>query len=340
MDQISTQTDVASSTQTRITDLFSRAEIEQLTRRSDWVGAWAVASTWVVIGLTFAVVASLTPLLPWWGDGLLCALALIILAGRQLALGILTHDAAHRSLFKTAWMNDHLVDWLCARPVWNNLQHYRPYHLRHHAKTSTPDDPDLSLVAGLPTSRASLARKFLRDISGITGLKFVLGRVLMDAQVLQWSVTNDVQRLDQTGRPWWDYPLSFGKHFLPTLLTNLVLWSVLAWSGHAWVYGLWVLAYLTPFPLFIRVRSMAEHAATESCRDVLRNTRTTQAGWIARALVAPIHVNFHIEHHLMASVPYVHLPKMHQMLRERELVPIPPTYLEVFRLMSSKAESL
>ena len=45
-------------------------------------------------------------------------------------------------------INDFVGEWLCARPIWNDLQKYRVHHVRHHAKTSTPDDPDLSLVSG------------------------------------------------------------------------------------------------------------------------------------------------------------------------------------------------
>lgn len=325
------------NTRIRITDLFSKADIQQLTARSDLRGAWAVGSTWAAIGLVFSAVTWAMPLLPWWGQVPLIVLALFLLAGRQLALGILTHDAAHRTLFNTMWLNDHLVDWLCARPVWNNLQHYRPYHLRHHAKTATPEDPDLTLVAGLPTTWRSLIRKALRDVSGVTGFKFVIGRLLMDAGILQWTVTNDIHKIDQTGRAWWDYPRVFIRNIAPMLLTNAVLWGLLAYAGHAWVYGLWVLAYVTPFPLLIRIRSMAEHAATETSSNVLRNTRTTQAGWIARALVAPIHVNYHIEHHLMAATPYFKLPQLHQRLREGEHVPKPPTYWQVFQIMASQA---
>ena len=70
--------------------------------------------------------------------------------------------------------------------------------------------------------------------------------------------------------------------------------------------------------------------------DILKNTRTTHAGFIARALVAPIRVNFHMEHHFMASVPYFRLPKMHRMLRERGHVPVPPGYLDVLKIMSGE----
>lgn len=123
------------------------------------------------------------------------------------------------------------------------------------------------------------------------------------------------------------------------LLTNGILLAVLWCSGHAWLYGAWVLAYITPFPLFIRIRSMAEHACLESSRNTLRNTRTTRAGWLARATVAPIRVNYHIEHHLMASVPYFRLPHMHKMLRERGYVPRSPSYWQVLKRVSSRATS-
>jgi fatty acid desaturase len=325
------------NSRTKVTDLFSREEIKMLTTKSDLMGAWAVGSTWAVIGLTFASVAWVWPQVGITGKLLVCILALIILGGRQLALGIITHDASHSTLFKTQWLNDHLVDWLCARPVWNKLHNYRPYHLRHHAKTSTPDDPDLSLVAGLPTTQRSLIRKFVRDISGITGIKFVAGRILMDLGVIEWTVTNEIKRIPQAGRTWWSYPLTFIKNSGPAMMTNAVIFALMWVSGHPWLYALWLLAYITPFPLFIRIRSMAEHAATEKTTDVLKNTRSTRAGYIARALVAPINVNFHIEHHLMASVPYFRLPLMHKMLLARGYVQKPPNYFDVFKIMSSKS---
>jgi len=81
---------------------------------------------------------------------------------------------------------------------------------------------------------------------------------------------------------------------------------------------------------------MAEHAGLETSHSALSNTRTTRADWLARALVAPIHVNYHIEHHLMASVPHQKLAKMHQMLRERQYVDAPPSYLDVIRSLLKK----
>lgn len=326
------------NTRTSISDLFTREEITELTTKSDLHGSWAVLSTWAVIGGTFTAVASTWEYLPVWGKLLMCIAALVILAGRQLALAIIMHDASHQSLFKTKWLNDIATDWLCARPIWNDLKKYRAHHLRHHSKTSTVDDPDLSLVEGFPTSRKSLMRKFFRDVSGITGLKFALGRVLMDVEKMEWTVSNDRRWISQEGRHWVDYPKAFLKNSGGAIATNAALFSILWAAGHPKLYALWILAYLTPFPLFLRVRSMAEHAGMPTSNSALTNTRSTKAGYIARALVAPIHVNFHKEHHLMATVPYFKLPKMHQMLLERGHVPEPPSYWQVLNELSDQAD--
>ena len=326
------------NTRTAISDLFTREEITKLTAKSDLHGTWAVFSTWAVIGGTFAAVAGFWEYLPNWGKLLLCIAALVILAGRQLALAIIMHDASHQSLFKTKWLNDIATDWLCARPIWNDLKKYRAHHLRHHSKTSTVDDPDLSLVEGFPTSKKSLMRKFFRDVSGVTGLKFALGRVLMDVEKMEWTVSNDRRWISQEGRHWTDYPKTFLKNSGGAIATNAALFSVLWAAGHPKLYALWVLAYLTPFPLLLRIRSMAEHAGMPTSHSALTNTRTTKAGYLARALVAPIHVNYHKEHHLMATVPYFKLPKMHQMLLERGHVPEPLTYWQVLNELSDQAD--
>ncbi|MCO8079896.1 MULTISPECIES: fatty acid desaturase family protein [Acinetobacter] len=320
-----------------VTELFSREEIKELTTASDLHGAWAVGSTWAVIVMTFGTVAYSWEYLPTWGKVLMCALALAILAGRQLAMAILMHDTSHHSLFKTKWLNTHLTDWLCARPIWNDVSKYRPYHLKHHAKTSQADDPDLSLVKNFPITQSSLFRKFFRDLNGQSGLKFLAGRVLMDLELLEWSVSNDPKPIPRAGRTHLELAKNLLKNSSGMLISNAAIFSALWASGHPKLYLLWPLAYITPFPLFIRIRAMAEHAGLETSHSALSNTRTTRAGYIARAFVAPIHVNYHIEHHLMASVPHQKLAKMHQMLRERNYVDAPPNYWQVIRSLLKKS---
>ncbi len=243
-------------------------------------------------------------------------------------------EAAHGTLFHTRWMNNVLGDWLCARPIWQDVAKYRTHHIRHHSHTGTLQDSDRSLIAPFPISRAALARKLLRDITGLTGLKVLYGRLMMDAGLLRWTVASDVQWLPRGNRSRSRIAVTALSTMTPMLITNGVLLAVLAAAGHAWLYGVWVLAYVTTFVLFVRIRAIAEHACTEDTPDVLRNTRSTHAGWLARLTVAPMHVNLHREHHLLASVPYYRLPMLNHLLRERDALPLAPGYLSVLNLVT------
>jgi fatty acid desaturase len=267
-----------------------------------------------------------------------CIFGVALLGGRQLALAICTHEAAHRTLFASRWLNDWPTDWLCGRPIGLDLKKYRDHHFIHHTKTGTENDPDISLIEGLPTTKVSLARKFARDLVGVTGLKFIVGRVLMDAGLLKWTVASKMTSMPR--QTIWQSLFNFIKNFTPTLITNLLLYLVLAIFGHPELYLFWILAYIIPYPLFIRIRALAEHACTERSTDMFLNTRTTRAGIIARAFFAPLNVNYHIEHHAMASVPWHNLPEMHRLLREKNIVDSPPSYWDVLIIVSSKSNSI
>src|SRR5262249_58987110 len=108
------------------------------------------------------------------GGGLNRGRWLVALSGtgaRQRGGASLMHGPAPGPLFRNRRWNDWAGNWLCAYPVWGDLRPYRPYHLQHHAKTWTADDPDLGLANPFPISRASLRRKIWRDLSGQTGWK-------------------------------------------------------------------------------------------------------------------------------------------------------------------------
>src|SRR4051812_11102381 len=149
-------------------DLVSRDDIRALTRSSNAVGALAIAWSWICIGASFAALAA-------WPHPLVFAAVVVVLGGRQLALSVLMHEAAHGTLFRARWANEHLTDWLCARPVWSDTARYRRHPLGHHGHTGTERDPDLGLALAEPMTRASLARKIARDLLGATGLRRVIG---------------------------------------------------------------------------------------------------------------------------------------------------------------------
>jgi fatty acid desaturase len=319
----------------KLSELLTRDELRMLTAHSDARGFWAVGSTWGVIAAALALLAWAT-MQPLWLAIPSFVVGLCVIAGRQLCLAILMHDASHGTLFKTRWLNQVFADWVCARPIWNDLQKYRAHHQLHHSKTGTDKDTDISLVTPFPCSRASLARKLLRDLAGLTGLKFFAGRLLMDMGYIKWTVASDVVHLPREGVSLRDRLRMLARNATPTVLTNALLFALLWVAGQPWLYLAWVLAYMTPFSLFVRIRSLAEHACTERSEDMFRNTRTTRAGWLARATVAPLRVNYHLEHHALPGVPYFRLATMHTLLRDRGAVAEPPGYLDVLKIVTTK----
>jgi fatty acid desaturase len=269
---------------------LSREEIAGLLEMQDRRSWLSVATNW---GLVFASMA----LVARFPNPLTVIAALFVIGARQLGCAVLMHEASHRSLFSNRRVNDFVGQWLCAYPVWSDLLAYRPYHLQHHAHTGTPRDPDLGLIRPFPITRASLRRKIWRDLSGRTGLKFA--RAAFQRTFLRWR--NPAAR----------------RAALGMAVSNGVLLAGLAALGHAELYLLWAGAWLTTNTLVTRIRAIAEHALTPDADDPLRNTRTTLARAWERLLIAPNRVNYHLEHHLLMTVPHYHLPRLHALLRER-----------------------
>lgn len=296
----------------RVAELLTRDEIRDLVTQSRWRGLAGVLWTWSLIAAAFALAAT-------WTNPLTVAVAIVVLGGRQLALAVLMHEASHRTLHPKRDINDRVGQWLCAWPIWADVHRYRSHHMQHHAHTGGVDDPDLPLVTPFPVTRGSLARKLLRDLTGLAGMRRALGLCLMDLGFLSYSVSGAPERRDQAGRTWREVARAAARNTSGVLLAQCVLGLALSAFGVGWLMLLWVAAWLTTYGLFVRIRSIAEHAAIPASdrADPLRNTRTTATTWLSRLTVAPHEVAFHLEHHLLMTVPFYNLRRMHGMLLER-----------------------
>jgi fatty acid desaturase len=311
---------MAVASRVKPSELFTPAEWAPLSARSRWMGLALVAHAWVVIlaaGALFVL----------WPNPLTYLVAVMLIGARQLGLAILMHEAAHGGLHPNLKVNDWVGEWLCAAPTGASLAKYRPYHLTHHKFAQQAEDPDLVLSAPFPTTRASLRRKIVRDLTGQTFFKQRFGPLL--------------------GKLKGDQPKGaiFGGEVsrqAPFLLWNLGLLVALSAAGLWWAWlALWIVPMATWFPLVTRLRNIAEHAlVARDESDPFRHARTTHANWIERALIAPYHVNFHAEHHLFMHVPCWNLPRAHRLLEQKGLTGnmlTAPGYLSVLKAASGKA---
>jgi len=118
---------------------------------------------------------------------------------------------------------------------------------------------------------------------------------------------------------------------------HLVLLAGFAWSGYLVQYlVLWVLPLVTVVQAILRLRAIAEHGATTDFSSPLTAARTnTGPAWL-EWLIFPHHVNYHIEHHLYASVPHYNLPALHREMAARgvleggEVLPFSATLVKIF----------
>ena len=296
-------------------EFFTPEEWAPLATRSVWAGPLMIAHCWAVIVGCTAVAVIWPVTIP---------LAIMLIGARQLGLAILMHDAAHGAIHPNQKVNDWLGEWLCGAPVGARLSSYRDYHLSHHKFAQQAEDPDLGLSAPFPISRASLMRKVVRDLTGQTFFK-------------QRSA---VLRAQLKARP-------RGAPVLPILLAEIkrqkrfYAWQLglliaASLAGVWWAYFvLWLVPMASWYPLITRIRNIAEHAlVAKNEPDPLRHARTTRAGLIERALLAPYYVNYHGEHHLFMHAPCYRLPRINRMLRAKgvtQRMETQPNYLAMLR---------
>ena len=300
---------------------FTTDEIRDLRVIEDW-------RAWSTLLVNYGLIAASMAMVAFMPNALTIVLALFIIGTRQLGLAVVMHESAHHTLFSNRRLNDFVGNWLAGYPIYLSADMYRTHHLEHHAKTGTEGDPDLPLATPFPVSRASMARKVARDLLGVTGLKQLIGTTVLVARVCRGK------EVDAGTLPLRLERKAAIRMVVGTVVTNGALFAVLAALGHPMLYLLWFGAWMTTNKLVARIRSIAEHAVVPDPSDPIGQTRTVRAGWLERLFIAPNQVQYHLEHHLLMTVPHYNLPRFHEMLRERGILEdacVADNYAQVLR---------
>lgn len=265
-------------------DLLTKDEIQRFSERSDLAALRIVLGNWVMIAGIFAMVAV-------WTNPLTIALALVLLAGRQLSLAVIVHDCGHNSMFTRLKWNRFAAYFLAAPFIFSEAKSYRVKHRKHHQLGGTHEDPDLQNYVNYAVTRQSFFRKMRRDLTGVTGWK-----------TLKFSAK------------------AFGPGIVAMWIAgNALLFGTLYAFGEGWLYLLWIATFFTTYMVVIRIRQAAEHAVVpdQFDPDPRKHTRTTYARWWERLVFAPNYVNYHLEHHILPSVPCYRLREFHDYLVEQ-----------------------
>ena len=283
--------------------------VQRLSRVSDGRSAWAVLQEFLVLAVLIAAA------LHWWTWWVVIP-CVVLIGTRQHALFVLAHESAHYRLFEQRWLND-AAGRLCATLQGLSMRTYRVIHRLHHNNLYTELDPDTALHGGYPRGKAYLVKKLLKDLSGFTAWK-TYAYFLGGAPALNTQTKVAIRPLDDTSEKLRKEASADRNAVIAFHVVALVGFGV---AGYLLEYLiLWILPLVTVVQAILRLRAIAEHGATTDFSSPLTAARTNLVpGWLGW-LIFPHHVNYHIEHHLYASVPQYNLPELHRELMGRGLL--------------------
>lgn len=242
---------------------------------------------------------------PW--QWLLLAPLYLLAAAALHGISLFTHEAVHGTLLANRRWNA-VLGALCAIPVLQNFTAYRVLHLRHHADLGGDNDPD----------HYAAYTRWTWLIFTMNWLRLIIGYPIYITAI----------------------PLLGFKHGTAAdragILAEVAATLLLAWGCLMALPGAWLLhGWLIPMIFIntlVNIRGMSQHTLLEHASDEVRGTRTILTSPLVRFFMC--NENYHLEHHLYPGVPWHHLPKVHEALREelrRRGAPYIPSYTSFVR---------
>lgn len=319
--------------------LLTAQELAPLTRLSSPRSLLSIAHTFGLI------VAAIALAIATWPSAWML-LSIVVIGIAQHGLFVLAHEAAHYRLFADRTAND-LAGRVIGMVGGVSMCTYRVTHRLHHNNLYTEEDPDTAIHGGYPRGRAYLLEKLVRDLAGLNAWKtfaYFFGSPAINA-----DTNREIRPLDDTSpelraaarrdRLW-----VAGFH----LAAPVAAFAAGGGQGLLMYLVLWVVPLVTVLQPILRLRAICEHGAAQDLSSPLTAARTNRTSgslgnWLARGLLFPHHVNYHVEHHLYPAVPHYHLPALHRLLvdkgalREAEIRDFSSTWRLVFAPRRARA---
>lgn len=248
-------------------------------------------------------------------------LAFLVVSSRMNGCLTLAHDGWHTSLVSNRKWNDFIAGWLCSYPFGSVYGSARAGHLAHHKYLGTEADPDRPM-------HIEADKHTLADFVGHFARHMFIGQLIISFSKYLLPKRSDhanpaacaavKAELNEDSKAAKRVP-EFAYVVVCQALIGSSLWYL---SGHWWTYfAVWFFPIVTLGTMCYFFRAFGDHGRlTTDPTGPLEGRLVSiphQLAW-ERAFVSPYEFNFHAEHHLYASVPHQHLPKLHQLLRQKD----------------------
>ncbi|OPZ85979.1 MAG: Fatty acid desaturase [bacterium ADurb.Bin429] len=296
---------------------IERKVLQRLTARSDWRGLRQVVPQLALAVATGAGAYYVARHFPWPAAAAVCYVHATIYA--FLGLGGAGHELSHGTPFKTKWLNEFFM-MLVAFLTWTNYIHFRASHRKHHQYT-VHAGLDMEVVLPLQLRRfdwlfAFTANPFMLYHVLTTTARHSLGIIKgeWEERIFPESDTQGRRQLAI-----WARTLLIGHLLLAGAFIYFQQWILLALVTFAPFYAGW-LNFLCGFTQHVGMMPNVPDFRC-CCRSVALNPLLRFLYW---------NMNYHVEHHMYAAVPFHHLPHLRAAIAH-DLPPASPGLIAAWR---------
>ena len=266
-----------------------------------------IVATYALLGLNFWVLKQYPNVLTY-------IFSFFFIGLMQYRLVMSTHEATHKNLFFPVWLNEFFGVFHSAL-VGISFFNYRKTHLEHHKNPQSIDeDIDSYIYRPLLETKPGLRRLSLL----VFGVVFdVYEKIVRKLRGAKRRATSETVK----------NPTPLSLQLIPILVCQAALIAFFSFYLAWWHYFVFWCVPVALIALSLdRARTFLEHGfqyifsnqTWESFKDAPQTTVDIDTNPIERFLFAPFGFAYHQAHHTYLTVPFYNLPKLADLLEQRE----------------------
>jgi fatty acid desaturase len=284
--------------------------LADLCARNSWRAIATITAEYAFIAISVTIGQAL--------QGVWTYLAIVLFVGtRQYALGeCMAHEASHRNLSSTRWLNEGLGIAVCW-PFFVTLGGYRRFHNRLHHRVSLTDDENSIYEDyedwGLPPEEIPLSRwagywhLVVKPLVGVIGVRHLI-KTIQDF--------------------YWDRDLAENTIMLAVWAAIVAAATYFALLDELLLY--WIVPWLIVVPVLNYWSEVGDHYRVTGAL-----TRSN-LNWALNTLVAH-NIGYHALHHRHPSIPWFRLARAYPIFHSELEEQVSNGYLSTFRqIMAAK----
>jgi fatty acid desaturase len=188
------------------------------------------------------------------------------------------------------------------------VEEYRPTHRLHHRYLGQERDPDRVFYL-VPSRRGALTSLLLQDLFGVTAFRRATGRISGTSQA-SGAPANLLAKPQ----------LLVGKIVTQLIIVGQFVLFQGVRRGILFYVVFWLVPIVCMYPMILRLKTITEHfdPGLRQANTVHWIARTSCAGWLQDHLVGA-RMEYHFEHHVVPTIPYRGLKRLHRRLGQTDL---------------------